>query len=198
MNSSAETSFWITRYWLPPQQSLQLSLTPMHSISGYITKRKDDMDKAKAQYDAYVEERFRQKTASVLPEEERQVSQLFKAPLCWRNGCQSLTIHRIFDDFFRDPPPLVHPRRRCCTDWSRTGRWRTTTTKDSRWSRIRSTSVKRRNVWRDSWNSWREISTSSKNTTSFTWHNESYGGEFQPPVGCQMPSIHKKQWSRLP
>lgn len=39
---------------------------------GYITKRKDDMDKAKKEYDAYVEDRFRQRTASVLPEEERQ------------------------------------------------------------------------------------------------------------------------------
>ena len=31
------------------------------------------MDKAQKEYDAYVEDRFRQKTASILPEEERQV-----------------------------------------------------------------------------------------------------------------------------
>ena len=31
------------------------------------------MEKARKEYDAYVEDRFRQRTASVLPEEERQV-----------------------------------------------------------------------------------------------------------------------------
>lgn len=39
---------------------------------GYITKRKEDMEKARAEYDAYVEDRFRQKTATMLPEEDRQ------------------------------------------------------------------------------------------------------------------------------
>ena len=46
------------------------------NITGYIAKRKEDMDRAQKEYDAYVEDRFRQKTASILPEEERQVRYL--------------------------------------------------------------------------------------------------------------------------
>jgi len=39
---------------------------------GYITKRKEDMARARADYDAYVDETFKQRSASVLPEGERQ------------------------------------------------------------------------------------------------------------------------------
>lgn len=39
---------------------------------GYITKRKGDMEKAKADYERYVQDLFQQRSASVLPEDERQ------------------------------------------------------------------------------------------------------------------------------
>ena len=92
-----------------PQGSIR-SLIPQSGLCiGYITKRKDDMDRARAEYDAYVEDRFRQRTASILPEEERQVSlnPNFQFPAWFSMGVRSTSVP--------ETPPAIQDRggQRC-------------------------------------------------------------------------------------